>query len=162
VRAGIAQLQRGVEVEVQMNGATATIESEEEVQEDNEAEVEGLLASISGSTLVVGSTTVQVSSTTTIRASGDQTLQLSDLRVGERVEVKGVLQGTAVNATEIDLKDEPPASVPDNNETELKGVVSSLVAGTSCTATARAPAWPPGSMSRSRAARQAVPSRRRK
>jgi hypothetical protein len=124
-----------VQVTVKVTGNSATVEVNERVEADDGADVEGQIASISTSaqTFQVGTNTVQVMSTTTIR-SGGQTLSFGDLTVGERVEVKGVLAGSIVNAQSVEVSNgaPPPPSGPGN--TDVKGVVSSLLAGTSCSA----------------------------
>jgi hypothetical protein len=123
--------QERLAVTVQMNGSTATVEVDERVDAEDGAEVEGTIASIdtTAQTFMVGAATVQVTSTTTIRSHGTS-LTFADLKAGERVEVKGVLQGSMVDAQAIEVQDVvAPAG---SGESEVDGLVASLTSGTSC------------------------------
>ena len=128
-----------VEVTITLNGGSATVEVGHGNDAANRGEIDGPIASMNASRLTfqVAATTVQVTSSTTIRGQG-RSLSFSDLRVGERVQAKGVLQNAVLNADSIEAEDEAPGTpapgtpTPDLNE--VKGVVASVVSGTSCAA----------------------------
>jgi hypothetical protein len=75
--------------------------------------VDGVIASIDGTgqSFVVHGTTVNVPSTAVIRAEG-ATVTFADLKVGERVRVRGTSAGVGrVTASEIVAEGVPPANV---------------------------------------------------
>ncbi len=74
--------------------------------DDNEVELEGTIQSINpGGSLVVAGRSVLTDGQTRIRGDQDKPLTLADLKTGQKVEVKGVAQGTAVLARTIDVTD---------------------------------------------------------
>src|SRR6267143_2204375 len=93
-----------VEVEGTLNADGSVTASEIEIEDKNEAErvaFVGTLTQIAGNTLTVGGVTVNVGSATTI-VKGDTTLTLADLKVGDRLLVRGAVQADrSVNATRI-------------------------------------------------------------
>jgi len=93
-----------VEVEGTLNadgGVTATQISIEDRNEAERIAFVGTLTQITGNTLTVGGRTVNVGSATVI-VKGDTTLTLADLKVGDRVLVRGAVQADkSVNATRI-------------------------------------------------------------
>src|SRR5712675_1904838 len=93
-----------VEVEGTLNADGSVTASEIEIEDKNEAEraaFVGTLTQIAGSTLTVDGVTVNVGSATTI-VKGDTTLTLADLKVGDRLLVRGAVQADrSVNATRI-------------------------------------------------------------
>src|SRR2546422_7596821 len=93
-----------VEVEGTLNADGSVTASEISIEDKNEAErvaFVGTLTQIAGNTLTVGGRTVHVSSTTAI-VKGDTTLTLADLKVGDRLLVRGTVQADmSVNATRI-------------------------------------------------------------
>ena len=102
-----------VEVEGTLNADGTVTASEISIEDRNEAEriaFVGTLTQITGNTLTVGGRTVKVSSATMI-VKGDTTLTLADLKVGDRVLVRGTVQADkSVNATRIRVlqrEDEP-------------------------------------------------------
>jgi len=102
-----------VEVEGTLNADGSVTASEIGIEEKNEAEriaFVGTLTQISGNTLTVGGRTVNVGPTTVI-VMGDTTLTLADLKVGDRLLVRGAVQADmSVNATRIRVlprEDEP-------------------------------------------------------
>jgi len=102
-----------VEVEGTLNADGSVTASEIGIEEKNEAEriaFVGTLTQISGNTLTVGDRTVNVGPSTVI-VKGDTTLTLADLKVGDRLLVRGAVQAdTSVNATRIRVlprEDEP-------------------------------------------------------
>src|SRR5437879_1421348 len=102
-----------VEVEGTLNGDGSVTASEIRIEDKNEAEriaFVGALTQITGNTLTVGGRTVNVGPTTVI-VKGDTTLTLADLKVGDRLLVRGAVQADmSVNATRIRVlprEDEP-------------------------------------------------------
>ena len=102
-----------VEVEGTLNADGTVTASEISIEERNEAEriaFVGTLTQITGNTLTVGGRMVNVSPTTVI-VKGDTTLTLADLKVGDRLLVRGAVQADmSVNATRIRVlprEDEP-------------------------------------------------------
>jgi len=102
-----------VEVEGTLNADGTVTASEISIEERNEAEriaFVGTLTQITGNTLTVGGRMVNVSPTTVI-VKGDTTLTLADLKVGDRLLVRGTVQADkSVNATRIRVlprEDEP-------------------------------------------------------
>src|SRR5712672_1185888 len=93
-----------VEVEGTLNADGSVTASEIEIEGKNEAEraaFVGTLTQIAGNTLTVDGVTVNVGSATTI-VKGDTTLTLADLKVGDRLLVRGAVQADrSVNATRI-------------------------------------------------------------
>ena len=93
-----------VEVEGTLNADGSVTASEIEIEDRNEAErvaFVGTLTQIAGNTLTVDGRTVNVGSTTVI-VKGDTTLTLADLKVGDRLLVRGAVQADmSVNATRI-------------------------------------------------------------
>lgn len=125
-----------IHIDVTVKGSTATLDDSESEMPDNEAEVEGKIASIntSGKTFMVGKTTVTVQTSTTI-AHGGTTMTFSQLVAGDRVHVQGTKTGTnAVTASSIEVQtDNPgnpgPVTPPgdtEHNNAELNGTVSAL------------------------------------
>jgi hypothetical protein len=118
-------------VTVQMSGSSATVDVDERIDAEDNAEVEGLIGSVdtSAQTFVVGSATVQVTSSTMIQSHGAM-LTFSDLKAGERVEVEGMLQSSVVMAQKIEVHD--VMAPPSSGVVEHKGTVASVTTGTSC------------------------------
>ena len=104
--ATFADLVRGTPVEVEgtLNADGGVTATEISIEDRNEAEriaFVGTLTQITGNTLTVGGRTVNVGSATVI-VKGDTTLTLADLKVGDRVLVRGAVQADkSVNATRI-------------------------------------------------------------
>jgi hypothetical protein len=91
-------------------------------------ELEGLIVSINlgARTLVVNGTTVSVPANAVIR-HGDTPVTIADLKVGQRVHVKGTRSGSTVVASEIKLQDQNPNPPGlDEGEAEVEGAVSAL------------------------------------
>src|SRR5213594_1443096 len=93
-----------VEVEGTLNADGSVTASEISIEDRNEVErvaFVGTLTQITGNTLTVGGRMVNVSPTTVI-VKGDTTLTLADLKVGDRLLVRGTVQADmSVNATRI-------------------------------------------------------------
>ena len=82
----------------------------DETENEQEAEIKGVVKSVGTSSLVVttsaGDVTVQVDSNTQIRKDG-QTIKLSDIKTGDHVEAEGTLvDAHTLKATKISVEDE--------------------------------------------------------
>ena len=88
-------------------------------------EIEGLITSIDAGALVVNGTTINVPADAVVR-HGNQRLAFTDLKVGQRVEVRGTPSGSIVIASEVKLKDESRDDDDDDNEAEVEGTVGAL------------------------------------
>jgi hypothetical protein len=110
-----------IRIVVNVSGTRANVTITDRQAPKPGAELEGLITSINSTarTLVVNGQTVSVPTTARIR-HGDVTLMLADLRIGQRVHVKGTLSGSTVVASEVILQDEQTA------EAEVEGTVSGL------------------------------------
>jgi len=102
-----------VEVEGTLNADGSVTASEIRIEDRNDAEriaFVGTLTQIAGNTLTVSGVTVNVGSATAI-VRGDTILTLADLKVGDRVLVRGAVQADkSINATRIRVlprEDEP-------------------------------------------------------
>src|SRR6267143_392888 len=93
-----------VEVEGTLNADGSVTASEISIEDKNDAEriaFVGTLTQIAGNELTVGDRMVNVSSATVI-VRGDTTLTLADLKVGDRLLVRGAVQADkSINATRI-------------------------------------------------------------
>jgi hypothetical protein len=109
-----------IHIVVTVNGSRADVSVTDRETPNSGTELEGLITSIDppSRTLVISGTTVSVPVTATIR-HGDQVLTLADLRLGQRVHVKGTVSGSTVVASEVMLQDENP------KVSQLEGIVSS-------------------------------------
>ena len=96
-----------IEIVVRVNGTTAEIEDNHRQGADNRVEIEGTVAEVNATagTLRIGTTVVTVPATATIR-HGSTTMKLSDIHVGDRVEVKGMTTGTTIVASEVEVENE--------------------------------------------------------
>jgi uncharacterized protein DUF5666 len=115
-----------IEIVVRVTGATAELEDNHRQTPDNRVEVDGIVSAVNAGagTLMVGSTTVSVPATATIR-HGNTALHLADIQVGDRVEIKGTMNGTTTMATEVQVETEHNA----NNQVEIDGIVAAVNAG---------------------------------
>ena len=125
-RATISGVQDREEIRIVVNvsGSQATVNITDRHKPPSGAELEGLIASTntSAQTLVVNGMTVSVPSSAVIR-HGNKTFTFTDLKVGQRVHVKGTQNGSAIVASEIKVQDEKP---PETEEAEVEGTVSAL------------------------------------
>jgi hypothetical protein len=117
-----------VEVEGTLNADGSVTASEISIEDKADRVVfVGTLTQIAGNTLTVGGRTVNVGSATVI-VKGDTTLTLADLKVGDHVLVRGVVQADkSVNATRIRVlprEDEP------EEEMHVSGKVAAVGANT--------------------------------
>ena len=119
-----------VEIDAQQNGGTLTAIRIELDEEDHLLEIEGKITAISGSSITIqtedgSKVEVNVGATTTIRGE-DGPIPLSQLKVGDKIEVKaqrnadGSLQAIDIKVEGEENDDEEDASV------EVKGVVTDI------------------------------------
>lgn len=96
-----------IEIVVRVTGTTAEIEDNHRHGADNRMEIEGIVADVNATagTLRVRDTMVTVPAGTTIR-HGSTAMKLSDIRIGDRVHVKGTASGTTTVASEIEVQTE--------------------------------------------------------
>ena len=83
------------------------------------------MASIAGSTLTVGTRTVNVSATTRI-VHGDTVLTLTSIHIGDHIHVHGTVNGSAIDAAKIEVENgqETPGRGDEPNEVEISGSIS--------------------------------------
>ncbi|MDQ7054518.1 MAG: DUF5666 domain-containing protein [candidate division KSB1 bacterium] len=90
---------------------------------DQEVELKGFISSIGPDTLVVEGTTFWVDSNTTIQDREENMIQLADLKVGDFVEVKGLVRDDGkIWALRIKMDDDSGFE----NEVEIKGPIQVL------------------------------------
>jgi len=96
-----------IQIVVRVNGAVAEVEDNHRQTPDNRVEIAGIVAEVNASagTLRVRDTVVSVPAGTPIRHS-TTTFRLADVRVGDRVEVHGTMNGSAVVAADIEIENE--------------------------------------------------------
>ncbi len=115
-----------VEIEGTLNADGTVTASEIRIEDRNDAErvaFVGTLTQITGNTLTVGDRMVNVGSATVI-VKGDTTLTLADLKVGDRLLVRGPVQADgSVNATRIRVLPRE-----DDDELEEMHVIGSVTA----------------------------------
>ena len=90
-----------VQITVTVNGNNAHVDSEHH----NNGEISARITSVdSGNqSFQAGSWTIKTNGSTVIR-HGSKTVQFSDLKVGDHVEVRGTRDGSTVTATEIKVE----------------------------------------------------------
>jgi len=96
-----------IEIVVRVQGTTAEIEDNHRHGADNRMEIEGVVAEVNATagTLRVRDAVVTVPATATIR-HGSTMMKLSDILVGDRVHVKGMMTGATTVASEIEVQNE--------------------------------------------------------
>jgi len=96
-----------IRVNVNNSGSRITIDVTERDQPDSKSEIEGRIAAIDpgARTMIVDALTISVPTTTRIR-KGQKDLALTDLKVGQRVHVRGTPSGSMLVASEVTLQDE--------------------------------------------------------
>jgi hypothetical protein len=130
--ATFADLKLGTPVEVEgtLNADGTVTASEIGIEDESKADrtvLVGMLTQISGDTLTVGGVTVNVSSTTMI-VRGDTPLALADLKVGDRLLVRGAVQtDMSVNATRVRVLQRENED-EDENEAEEMHVTGQVAA----------------------------------
>jgi hypothetical protein len=116
-----------VQIAVTVNGNSAHVDSEHH----NNGELSTRITSIDNGakTFQAGTWTIKTTGSTVIR-HGSKTVQFSDLRVGDHVQVRGPRDGSTVTATEIKVEQggdgEDNDDRDDDHEAELEGTVSGL------------------------------------
>ncbi|MFQ5708716.1 MAG: DUF5666 domain-containing protein, partial [bacterium] len=101
------------------------IELEDENRQGEEVEVKGAIESLGADSLVVSGTTFFVDGNTRIRDEDERSISLSDLKVGDFVEVKAIRQADGrLLATRIEVEDENREE--EGEEVEVKGTIESL------------------------------------
>jgi len=91
-------------------------------------ELSGFVTAVSGDTLTVRGRVVTVSGHTVIR-HGNRRFTLDDIQVGDHVQVRGIMSGTMLMASEIKVEDTGRDNDDDEDEVELdeaEGHVSEL------------------------------------
>ena len=122
-----------VEVKASLSGTTLTATlvrvDDDDEQEPQIVELSGSIKTVSPSEIVVTDanqhdTPVELTSTTIIR-KGDQPATAADLAIGDRVEVKAVKSGTALNAllVKVEANEEPHLQL-----LEVSGIIKSVSA----------------------------------
>ncbi len=115
-RATIPGVQDGEEIEIVVSvaGSTANVSITSRGNHGDQSELEGLIASIdlAGRKLVVNGITVTMPAGVVIR-HGNTVVAFADLKVGQRVHVRGVKNGSSIVASEVMLQDRNP---PGGNE----------------------------------------------
>ena len=123
-----------IRITVRLNGGSAEIEERRRGTSDNRVEIEGRLAEVNPSsrTVRVAGTLVQIPLGATIRRGG-ALLDFSSLRVGDLVEINATLDGSAVTATEVQVKSENSGpgnpGNPQEGDVEVKGIVQNRSGG---------------------------------
>ena len=120
-----------VDIAVTLSSAGAALQTQER-DTGGEVQLEGRIAAINpggtANTLLVDSVTVSVPTTAIIR-HGDTDMTFAELKVGDRVHVKGTRNGLLLTAREVVVQNDN-ASVPVN----VTGAVSLLQSGFACPA----------------------------
>jgi Domain of unknown function (DUF5666) len=134
-----------IQISVALTSRSAAVEAEHREHDNRGVEVNGRITALGAGTLTVGTSVVTVPPSAIIR-HGSRTLTLAELKVGDKVEVKGTRTGTGVTATEVKVqtggtgsdmddeddddededKDDKKGSSSSKKETELSGAVASL------------------------------------
>lgn len=119
-----------VQIAVTVNGSSAHVDSEHH----NNGEISGRIASIDSAakTFRAGELTIKVTGATTIR-HGSTTLQFTDLKVGDHVEVRGTRDGTTVTATEVKVEHDGEEDNGDDHDENHQAEVSGIVSGSAGT-----------------------------
>ena len=117
--------QEVIRITVRVSGSQAIVNVMDRHNPQNGVEVEGVITSINtgARTLVVNGRTISVPINAAIR-HGDRGLAFTDLKVGQRVHVKGTADGSTVVASEVKLQDEN-----ETEQAEAEGTVSALSGG---------------------------------
>jgi hypothetical protein len=94
-----------IHITITVSGSQANMTITDREETDHTIEVEGIigLMNLNARTIVVDSRTISVPVTATIR-HGNTALTLSDLKMGDRVHVKGMLSGGVIVATSVNLQ----------------------------------------------------------
>jgi len=125
-----------IEINVTLNGNRARLDSDRRSSSSNGVLVNGPITGLNtgARSLQVGSQTVMVPTTAVIR-HGNRTLQFTDLKMGDHIQVKGTRVGSTVTANEVkveerddddrdDDEDDDEDDDRDDGTAELSGIVS--------------------------------------
>ena len=101
-----------ITVTLTVNGSSAMVEDSERDEDDNEAEVEGLVTAINltARTLTVRDKLVTVPAGTPIR-HGDTVIDFAQIKVGDRVHVHGTNTSSGITATRVTVQNGESTSV---------------------------------------------------
>ena len=115
-----------IEINVTLSGNNARLDSDQRSTSNNGVDVQGLITGVNPAarTLEVAGQTVNVPATAVIR-HGSTSMTLADLRVNDRVQVKGTRVGGVVVAAEVKVETQS-----DNGSSastvEVEGIISGL------------------------------------
>src|SRR5206468_3913356 len=90
---------------------------------------EGAITAVGSGTVTVNGMTFTINAATKIRKA-DAAITAADLKVGDKVEVKGVVQSGANVATRIEVDTEAAEQPGDNEGAAANGIVASVGSGT--------------------------------
>lgn len=134
-----------IRIGVTVNGNAADLDENDHETENNEAEVDGRVAStncaVNPQTIVVGTmtpTTVNIQNAR-IRHDGN-TLTCAQIQVNDRVEAHGTKNGATLVATDVNVETDHGTQPPpgggddDDEEAEVKGTVAGAAGGHACPA----------------------------
>ena len=112
--------QEQLHLAITVNGTSASVEAQHRRDKDDRVEIKGWVTAVDSvaGTLHVAGSLVNVPPTAVIHR-GSHTLQLSDLQIGDKVEVRGVMAAETLQASEIKVNGERRDST-----VELRGLVS--------------------------------------
>lgn len=128
-----------IEISITLNGNRARLDSDRRSSSSNGVEVQGAITglTLAARSLQVAGQTVMVPATAIIRRGG-RTLQFTDLKMGDHIQVKGTRVGSTVTANEVKVEardnddddddddDNEDDDRDDGRQTELSGTVSGL------------------------------------
>ena len=120
-----------VQIGVTLSGTTATLDMQQRTGSNHAAEAEGRVDSLDAKSrqLVVNGGLIQVATDALIRR-GDTPIAFADLKVGDRVHVRGVIDGTTIRASEVIAKNVAPPIPAPTTPVTLSGTVVGV--GGSC------------------------------
>jgi hypothetical protein len=114
-----------VQIGVTVSGTTAMLDAQQRTGSDQAAEAEGRVDSIDlgARQIVVHGGVIQVAVDAAIRR-GDTPIGFAELKVGDRVHVRGVQNGATIRASEVIAQSQ--TSTPADPVVSMKGVISSI------------------------------------
>jgi uncharacterized protein DUF5666 len=131
VAVGTVQPAQTVDIVVTVSGSSGKVDApgHDNAESQVEGTIDGLPPTTGAGNFSVSGHLVHTDASTMFK-NGSQSVGFSSLKMGERVEAKGTLSGTTLNATEVEVQPdeavpEPPENEPEP-EVEVKGVVSNL------------------------------------
>ena len=124
-----------IEIDITLHGNRARLDSDRRSSSSNGVEVQGPITglTLAARSLQVAGQTVMVPATAIIRRGGT-TLQFTDLKMGDHIQVKGTRVGSTVTANEVKVEarddddddEDDDDDRDDGRQTELSGTVSGL------------------------------------